>query len=554
MSSPARAQQACSFCRRQKRKCDKLIPRCTTCRRVRRDCEYTLDRQDELDVLRTRVQQLERALHEEPATSIPQLPRLAPEDSDTSRARPGDGQAEGPQSSGWTAPFPSAFFLDVARFRRLRASLPQPTATVSERVSLELGSTEDIRHIIDTYFTTVHRWLPIVWRRKVERQAHVHDGQLPHDTALLLACMKLVSDAPAAGRHPSQSRLYDMVRNELTLLENQGLMSASLLQVAVLVATYELGHGIYPAAYLSVGHCIRVGHMMGLHDRRRAPQAVVTFPSYWAENEELTRLWCAIVVLDRYINLGSKQRPLMSGDFADDEMLPCNTSDWDAGEPSANIPLFAASASQIAADPFARTCQVAHLLGRVISHRDEKEEGTANGSYRFTNAKQLLATLDSLLKVLAGESESAAASATAAPTSLELQLGSAAFGSAYAMALSAKMVLLDIYSCTCTSGRVNCAEEAEMQVITLRAYPDTVYEAARLAMRLCEVNSDSSSSSSSTAQLLLLSPFVNDCFYQGADAAAWYLNENGNEQMRDARDIFMQSLGRVKERWRVAGK
>jgi hypothetical protein len=177
----------------------------------------------------------------------------------------------------------------------------------------------------------------------------------------------------------------------------------------------------------------------------------------------------------------------------------------------------------------------------------------ATGPYSFINAKQLLATLDSLVKVLAGESESAAAAASR--TSLESQSDSAAFGSAYAMALSAKMVLLDIYSCTCTSGRINCAEEAEMQAITLRAYPDTVYEAARLAMRLCGVNNDSSSSSNgSAAQLPWLSPFVNDCFYQGADAAVWYLNENGNERMRDARDIFIQSLGCVKERWWVARK
>jgi hypothetical protein len=164
---------------------------------------------------------------------------------------------------------------------------------------LELGSTGDIRHIIDIYFATVHSWLPIIWRRKIERQASVHDGQLPHITALLLTSMKLVSDAPAPGRHPSQSRLYNMVKNELTVLENQGLMSTSLLQVALLAATYELGHGIYPAAYLSVGHCISVGHMMGLHDRRRAPQAVDIPMSSWSENEELTRLWCAIVILDR---------------------------------------------------------------------------------------------------------------------------------------------------------------------------------------------------------------------------------------------------------------
>jgi hypothetical protein len=88
------------------------------------------------------------------------------------------------------------------------------------------------------------------------------------------------------------------VKQELTVLENQGYISLGLLQAAILLAVYEMGHSIYPAAYLSVGRCINIAHVMGLHNRKSAPQAIAK-PNFWSETEELTRVWCAILVLDR---------------------------------------------------------------------------------------------------------------------------------------------------------------------------------------------------------------------------------------------------------------
>jgi hypothetical protein len=220
---------------------------------------------------------------------------------------------------------------------------------------------------------------------------------------------------------------------------------------------------------------------------------------------------------------------LTSGDFAEDEILPCDTSSWDRGEPAPSIPLFLTSATTVKTDPFARTCQVAHLIGHTFHHRDDK---ALVGPYRFTSAKQLLATMDSLLGLLARETES----------------DPVAFGTPYAMALGCKMIFLDIYACTDTNGRINSAEETELQAVALGTYRNVMHDAERLALRLLAIADVESPDTRSQ------SPLAGHCLYQGALTAAWYLNEGGAEEMNDARDTFLLALGRMNERWRVAGK
>ena len=66
--------------------------------------------------------------------------------------------------------------------------------------------------------------------------------------------------------------VYDNIKYCLYMLERQGIVSLQLLQATMIVALHEISNAIYPAAYLTVGHCARLGQAMGLHDRRSANQ------------------------------------------------------------------------------------------------------------------------------------------------------------------------------------------------------------------------------------------------------------------------------------------
>lgn len=64
----------------------------------------------------------------------------------------------------------------------------------------------------------------------------------------------------------------------------------------VLIALYEIGHGIYPSAYVSIGTCARYGLALGLD---RELNVFDNSPRRWIELEEKRRAWWAVLILDR---------------------------------------------------------------------------------------------------------------------------------------------------------------------------------------------------------------------------------------------------------------
>lgn len=68
----------------------------------------------------------------------------------------------------------------------------------------------------------------------------------------------------------------------------------------MLIVLYELGQGIWPAAYLSIGACAGYAHVLGIGGSENVGaqmKKVLTF----VELEERRRVWWAIVILDRFV-------------------------------------------------------------------------------------------------------------------------------------------------------------------------------------------------------------------------------------------------------------
>lgn len=62
------------------------------------------------------------------------------------------------------------------------------------------------------------------------------------------------------------SDLYLHIKQCLLYLGMQNNLSLKRVQAELLIAVYEMGHAIYPAAYLTVGQCVRLGHALNLQD------------------------------------------------------------------------------------------------------------------------------------------------------------------------------------------------------------------------------------------------------------------------------------------------
>jgi hypothetical protein len=96
----------------------------------------------------------------------------------------------------------------------------------------------------------------------------------------------------------------------------------------VLLALYELGHGIYPAAYLTKkGTCARYAYALGigacsLKNKRKVLTRV--------EIEE-QRVWWSIVILDQFVSIGSPGRPFAAAEPQFDDILPTDDDLWHEG-------------------------------------------------------------------------------------------------------------------------------------------------------------------------------------------------------------------------------
>jgi hypothetical protein len=74
------------------------------------------------------------------------------------------------------------------------------------------------------------------------------------------------------------------------------MISIQVLQAGLLLSLYELGHAIYPSAYLPIGACTRYAYALGINkDAKTQAAKVLTL----VELEENKRVWWAIIILDR---------------------------------------------------------------------------------------------------------------------------------------------------------------------------------------------------------------------------------------------------------------
>jgi hypothetical protein len=125
-----------------------------------------------------------------------------------------------------------------------------------------LGDSDQLQQSLTNYFTDVHPWFPVVRRKRINISSPLWDNS-PESTFLCLA-MVLVAWQPTDGLPMTRNYLYFSAKQLCAQLENAGVASLSYLQALLLMALYEYGHGIYPAAWMTVGHCVRYADFIGL--------------------------------------------------------------------------------------------------------------------------------------------------------------------------------------------------------------------------------------------------------------------------------------------------
>ncbi|KAF2871442.1 hypothetical protein BDV95DRAFT_572041 [Massariosphaeria phaeospora] len=235
---PSGIMQSCSRCRMQKRKCDRRLPICTLCERLKRPCSYpTFD---------------------EPPAVVPDPREL---------------------------------------------SCPTIRDTLHKQISAFVGNSQQVADWTAEYFRTIHLWLPVLSQTNFyTRLQSVQPETDSMDFSALILAMNLVcsKSVNAALTTPTRA-LYLLVKTLVSTLEADGVNSLEMVQARLLVTVFELGHGLYPAAYISAGANVRAAVDLGVN-AGSDEQLVETFGSREIV-EEAQKVWSGIIIADRSVRL-----------------------------------------------------------------------------------------------------------------------------------------------------------------------------------------------------------------------------------------------------------
>lgn len=292
-----KAQFACLSCRAQKKGCNKALPACSSCVRLNRLCRYSSGPAP-ASIPGDYQKLVERVAHLE--NEITQYRTLSDSDAVSTYTNPTSSitsTAVGSYSRSDDSAFPSSFFLDVDVFKQQRIKAHKPRGAIPDEILQAIGDDMQIRTTIGAYFFSVSTWMAMTSKRRLYQEVSNSSFGMSIDIALLVLAMKLVNEKLPRDQCPLTD-LYAMTKEFYSNVKSTGIGSIRLLQSGILISLYEIGHSIYPEAYLSLGHCGRLGQAIGLHDTGRVPQLALE-PESWDEMEERRRVWWAIFILDR---------------------------------------------------------------------------------------------------------------------------------------------------------------------------------------------------------------------------------------------------------------
>ncbi|KAL7959427.1 hypothetical protein V8C34DRAFT_313284 [Trichoderma compactum] len=275
--------------------------------------------------------------------------------------------------------FPALYFVDPSVFHNHHVELPR--AVIPSYVAGELGSNQQQEQIGRLFFHTIHSWFPMVSRKRFYDDLHVSTEGVStaSDLGFLLLAMKLMTwrppssegDAPVADQ-TARTSTYRAAKQFGFELEAAGVISLRVLQGMILVALYEIGHAIYPAAFMSVAASIRYAHGLGIQP---GGMHRLKLPLTWVEEEERKRVWWSAFLLDRLSGMACPGCPAAIDEPRPEDPLPTDDALWDEGATKVPFSPLLINPVSMEFGRFALLIQAFVLLSKVlrlVSSRDEQ--------------------------------------------------------------------------------------------------------------------------------------------------------------------------------------
>lgn len=155
-----------------------------------------------------------------------------------------------------------------------------------------------MREVIQKYFDTMHNYIPIISRVKIDKQ--VQEAETLNSKGafmVLIMAIILFTEHPTAHSNDALglSELYQVCKYHFSLFLSLKDPSIELIQAGLCITLYEYAHCITERAYITVGACARMANLLRLYNAGNAPQFVLP-EDYFDDNAHVIM---AIHLLDR---------------------------------------------------------------------------------------------------------------------------------------------------------------------------------------------------------------------------------------------------------------
>ncbi|KAK9234204.1 hypothetical protein V1525DRAFT_74376 [Lipomyces kononenkoae] len=281
--STRRAGHVCINCRLRKKRCDKRLPGCTYCAARSLVCYY-----------------------------IPPSPA------------PKQGQRTPTQKSSpvYNSPITDCFLPAAENGHTIQRSCSEINSSVlADSILLPIGtisklqSTDNVIHlevcrilqeagqfaddIGSKFFGRIHKWIPILSRKRFHNSLVNFPSQPGADFSILLLTMCLITyqDLNNPDSHIMRESIY--LGAKMLYARVQAFIPASvhLIQAGILLSEYEYATGRPDVAYMTIGSCARMGYSSRINET--VNMNTMEAEDYSLAAEEERNLWWGVVICER---------------------------------------------------------------------------------------------------------------------------------------------------------------------------------------------------------------------------------------------------------------
>ena len=156
--------------------------------------------------------------------------------------------------------------------------------------------------IVSAYHEAIESWFPIIPTASLRSRLQSTWDEIPLDVALLCLSILLLTTSPSPtaqydGGTSELENFYLKTKSNLAFAEGFRFNSFPIVQSRILIILFEVSHGFYPTAYISIGATVRAADALQDHSEPGAlPPHCSDGP---ANHEETVLTWCGILILDR---------------------------------------------------------------------------------------------------------------------------------------------------------------------------------------------------------------------------------------------------------------